>query len=62
MWYDDEKTMSYDELVYENFLLRKELEELRKKHSDFVNEMVNGTSAVTNEWVKLLVSGDLKFK
>jgi hypothetical protein len=60
MYYDDWNKLSYDELVRENYYLRTELAELKRIHSDFINRTVNGTTNVTNEWVKLLVSGELK--
>lgn len=59
MW---QKEKTYGELEYENFLLKQELEELRKKHSDFVNQMANATTSVTNEWIKTLINGDLQLK
>lgn len=59
--------LTYDELlnmnrnlVIENHRLKIEKEKVEKEYSNFLSEMVNSTTSVTNEWVKLLVSGDIK--
>lgn len=63
-FYED---LSYDDLlkinrnlVIENHRLKIEKEKVEKEYSNFLSEMVNSTTSVTNEWVKLLVSGDIQ--
>lgn len=64
MWIDDERHdewfegKTYDELVNENYKLKQQLKELE----EFRDRMINATTNVTNEWVKVLLSGELKFK
>ena len=52
----DEKT--YNELLMENYNLKQRLKELE----DFRDRMINATTNVTNEWVKAIISGDIKVK
>jgi hypothetical protein len=51
-----------ERLEAENNYLRMRLEESEKRYSDFLNNTVNATINVTNEWIKVLISGDLKVK
>lgn len=64
MWFNEEwddefvDEKSYAELLRENYKLKQQLKELEA----FRDRMVNATTNVTNEWVKAIVSGDVKFK
>jgi hypothetical protein len=54
--------MSYEDLLTENYELKRKLEESERKYNEFLDKMVNSTTSVTNEWMKVLLSGDLKLK